>query len=118
MRARLSRCRDDSSPPGKVAAGAGLCRYYPLPSGPAPTPTASVWSRGRGSFVDPLHLRPDQDLDHATRYPLPGSLAESEARLPQVRPPFRDLVAGEGDEVEGLRGAVRAYGRVVLDPHH
>jgi hypothetical protein len=32
----IGRFIADSSPPGKVAAGAGPFRHYPLPSGPAP----------------------------------------------------------------------------------
>src|SRR5829696_10518519 len=107
----------DSSPPGKVAAGVGLCRHFPLPSGLAPTRTASVWPRGRGLSEALLHLPTDEDLDHAPRDALARSLAEGERRLPYGRSPLPDLVAGEGNEVEDLGVPIGGYGRVVLDPH-
>jgi hypothetical protein len=72
----LGRFIADSPSPGKVAAGAGLCRYYPLPSGPAPTPTSPVCLRERGWFVDALHLRADEELYHVLRDAFARSLTE------------------------------------------
>src|SRR5829696_4035362 len=65
-----------------------------------------------------LHLRADEDLDHAPRDALARRLTHRQARLAEVGAPLPHLVAGEGNQVERLRGTVRGLGRVVLDPHY
>src|SRR5215217_9127021 len=47
-----------------------------------------------------LHLPAHQDLDHAPRYPLPGSLPHAQARLAHVGRPLPHLIDREVHQVE------------------
>jgi hypothetical protein len=69
-------------PVHRLALEAGEVRgYLRQPAGHLPGGLCVVTGAG-GVGYRALHLRADQDLDHAPRYPLARSLAEGEACLP------------------------------------
>ena len=95
-------------------------RLDPLEGPRGATPPLGVREvRGEGRFLRrphalALYLPAHEQLNHATRYPLPSGLPHLQARLAQVRSPLPHLVAREGHQVEGLGEAIGGLGRVVL----
>ena len=97
--------------------GAVECQVMPVPSAVPWEGVAAGYNPSEPASPLALHLPSHQDLYGRTAERLPGRLPYSEPRLSKIGCPLSNLVAGEDNQLECLRGAIRCFWRILLDPH-